>query len=98
MTVRQQLGMKKIILNRSTRQNIVKILSPGSKLVVKTVTKYLKKRTNPNIHTNKLLALIILVTKWSTKFTTLLRVIHNHITNSNQIQPKYSVTMEHYAS
>jgi hypothetical protein len=79
------------------RQNIVKILSLGLKTLVITVTKYFKKRINPNIDTNKLLALIILVTNWSTKFTTVLRVIHNNITKSNQIQPKYSVTMEHYA-
>jgi hypothetical protein len=81
MTVRQRLGMKKNILNRSTRQNIVKILSLGLFLLVLTATKYFKKRTNPNIDTNKLLVLNISVTSYDSNFTTVLRVIHNNITN-----------------
>jgi hypothetical protein len=68
-------------------------LSLGLKQLAKTVTKYFKKRTDPNIDTNKLLALNISFTSYYSKFTTLLRVIHNIITNSILIQPNNTGTM-----
>jgi hypothetical protein len=80
--------MKNLIALLFSIAQRVKILSLGLNQLAKTVTKYAKKRTNSNIHTNKLLVMIYLVTSFYGKFTTLLRVIHN-ITNTIKTQPKY---------